>query len=82
MKPNKAIVELNLTKYNQVVDIEVPLDISVYELVCAVNQAFQLEQDTSNINTCHLKTEHPIGFFTSTQKLEECGIVNGTIIRI
>lgn len=62
------------------VDLEVPLDISANELVTALNTAYNLEIDTTNIKNCYLKAEKPIALLRGNKTLGEFGIRNGSII--
>ena len=60
MSKGTAIIVLNLTKKNITADIEVPLNISANEFVVALNSAYDLGIDTTNIKNCYLKAENPI----------------------
>ena len=50
------------------------------ELVIALNQAYGLGIDLSDITKCYLKTENPIALLKGNKTLEEFGLRNGTII--
>lgn len=82
MEQEKVIVVLNLMKQNRQLDLEIPLDISVYDLVSALKETFQLSIEIKNIHECYIRTENPIGFFKGKQILADCRIMNGTIINI
>lgn len=77
---NKVTVILNLVKRNISVDIEIPLDITVRELLIAMNYAFDLGIDTTDINQCYLKVENPIMLLRGNNPLSEWGLRNGSII--
>lgn len=62
-------------------DLEIPLDITAGDLVTALNKAYDLGIDTSDIKNCYLKTEHPTAFLKGNVKLSDLGVRNGTVIR-
>lgn len=75
-----AIVIFNAIKRNLFVDLEIPLNISASDLVNALNTAFQLDIDTSDIKNCYLKAENPIALLKGNKKLAEFGVRDGTVI--
>lgn len=77
---DKAIVIFNITKRNFQVDLEIPLNISANELVVALNTAYELGIDTTNVKNCFLKAENPIALLKGNRLLSEYGIRNGTVI--
>ena len=79
MEENVTIV-LNILNRNMSVDIEVPLFISANELVIALNSAYELGIDISDVKKCYLKAENPIAFLKGNKTLQEYGIRNGTVI--
>lgn len=74
------IAVLDLHKRKMKTDIEIPFDITANELVIALNQAFSLGLDTSNITECYLKTENPIALLKGNKTLREYKLRNGTVI--
>ena len=80
MGTERAIIVLNLIKRRQTFDLEVPRDISANELVIALNQAYELGIDISNIKNCYLKAENPIALLRGEKTLAEFGVRNGTRI--
>ena len=60
-----AIIIFHIHKEHRTVDLEVPLDLTAKELAAALNEAYGLGVDLSDINNCYLK---------------EFGVRNGTII--
>lgn len=80
MSKDKAIVIFNYIKKNKSVDLEVPLDITATDLVIALNTAYDLGIDTTNIKNCYLKAENPISLLRGNKTLAEYGIRNGSII--
>lgn len=80
MDKETAIIILNITKRNFTVDLEVPLDISANDLVNALNAAYDLGIDTSDIKNCYLKAENPIALLKGNKTLAEFGLRNGSVI--
>lgn len=80
MKNETAIVILNLHRRGFTVDIEVPLDITANDLVVALNSAYHLGIDTTNVKNCYLKAENPIALLRGNKTLAEFGIRNGSVI--
>lgn len=77
---NKAIIIFNITKRNFSVDLEIPLDISANDLVIALNSAYDLGIDISDVKNCYLKTENPIALLKGNKLLSDYGIRNATVI--
>lgn len=80
MNNDTAIVVLKVPKKNIFVDLQIPLDISANELVLALNAAYELGIDVSNIKDCYLKSENPIALLKGNKSLSEFGLRNGSII--
>ena len=80
MNTGSVIVRFCNLKMNQEIDLDVPLDISANELVIALNNAYELGIDISNVKKCFLKSENPIALLKGNKTLREYGIHNATII--
>ena len=80
MEKAAAIVEFVIPERKFTVDLEVPLFITANELVIALNTAYGLGIDTSDINNCYLKAENPIALLRGNKTLSEFGIRNGSTI--
>lgn len=80
MGRDKAVIIFKMHKRNQAVDLEVPLNITANEFVIALNTAYALDIDVSDIKNCYLKAENPIALLRGNKTLEEYGIRNGTVI--
>jgi len=80
MNKEKAIVIFNNKKNNMSIDLEIPLTISANELVEALNTAYELGIDVSDIKNCYLKSENPIALLKGNKPLAEYGIRNGSVI--
>lgn len=80
MRNNTAIVIFNITKRNFTVDLEVPLEISANDLVIALNTAYKLGINTTDIKSCYLKAENPIALLKGNKTLADFGLRNGSVI--
>lgn len=80
MNKETAIIIFNIIKRNFTVDLEIPLDISANDLVNALNSAYELGIDTSDIKNCYLKMENPIALLKGNKTLAEFGMRNGSVI--
>lgn len=80
MNNDTAVVVLKLLKRNQSVDLEVPLFITANELVTALNAAYELNIDLSDIKNCYLKAENPIALLRGNKTLADFGLRDGSII--
>ncbi len=80
MDKETVTVVFNMTKRNIVRDVEIPLYITANELVIALNEAYDLEIDTSNVKNCYLKAEKPIALLRGNKTLAEFGVRNGTTL--
>lgn len=80
MGHNSVNVIFNMHKRGISADVEIPLDISANEFVIALNAAYELGIDTSDIKCCYLKSENPIALIKGGKTLRELGIHNGSII--
>lgn len=80
MNKEKVIIIFNHIRKNRSIDLEVPLNITATDLVVALNTAYGLGIDTTNIKSCYLKAENPITLLRGNKTLAEYGIRNGSII--
>lgn len=80
MNKDTAIIIFNIIKRDFTVDLEVPLHISANELVVALNTAYDLGIDTTDIKNCYLKAENPIALLKGNKTLAEFGLRNGSVI--
>lgn len=61
-------------------DIEIPVDITVRELLVGLNEAFCLNIDLDDVKNCYLKIENPFKLLKGHMILRESGIRNGSTI--
>lgn len=80
MNKKTAIIIFNIIKRNFTVDLEVPLDISANDLVNALNTAYDLGIDTSDMKNSYLKMENPISLLKGNKLLADFGMRNGSVI--
>ena len=80
MNEETVTIIFNMKKRNAVKDIEIPLYITANELIIALNEAYDLKIDTSNVKNCFLKAEKPIALLKGNKTLAEFGVRNGTVI--
>lgn len=80
MSKGTAVIVFNIVKKNVSVDLEIPLNISANELVIALNSAYGLGIDITNIKNCYLKAENPIALLKGNKSLMEFGLRNGSVI--
>lgn len=76
----KIVVIFNILKRNETYDIEIPLNITTRELIVGLNQAFELELDTTDVKKCYLKVENPIMLLRGNKLLSEYELRNGSVI--
>lgn len=77
---NRIVVEFNNLKANTKVDIDIPTDISVRELLVGLNQAYGLNVDVGNVKECYLKSENPICLLRGNKTIGEFGLHDGSRI--
>lgn len=80
MNKDTAVVIFKNLKIHTSVDLEVPLNITANDLVEALNIAYDLGIDTSDIKNCYLKAENPIALLKGNKTLAEFGIRDGSVI--
>lgn len=80
MNSESAVVVFTITKQNFQTDLEIPLDISANDLVIALNSAYSLGINLSDINNCYLKCERPIALLKGNKTLADFGVRNGSEI--
>lgn len=78
MEQEKVTVIFNIPKRNFSVDLDIPLNITANDLFIALNDAYNLGVDITDINRCYLKAEKPIGFIKGNRMLGEFGLRDGS----
>lgn len=80
MKKETVVVRFYIEKRKVNIDLEIPLFISANDLVMALNSAYDLGIDTSDIKNCYLKSEQPIALLKGNKTLAQYGLRNGSCI--
>ena len=80
MNKESATIVFNMVKRKIVKDVEIPLYITANDLVVALNAAYDLGINTSNVKDCYLKSEKPIALLRGNKTLADFGVRNGTVI--
>ena len=80
MEKETAVIIFNIIQREFSADLEVHLEITANELVLALNTAYGLGIDTTDIKNCYLKSENPIALLRGNKTLKEFGIRNGSIV--
>ena len=62
----------------KVIDLDIPSSITAQEFIIAVNEAYGLGIDTTDIKSCHLQAENPIALVKGNKTLSDYGFRNGT----
>lgn len=83
MNKENVIINFNILRKNgetEIVDLEVPINITANELVIGLNAAYHLGINTENIKSCYLKAENPVALLRGSKELRDYKIMNGTNI--
>lgn len=83
MNRDRAVVLFRIYRKNgtkEEIDLDIPLTITVNELVVALNCAYHLGIDTENVTSCYLSSEYPTALLRGNKLLSEYGLMNGTKI--
>lgn len=77
-----AVVQVRFGKSHIERDIEIPLDISVNDLIRGLNTAYDLKIDVDDIRNCYIKMENPIALMRGNKLLYEYGMHDCSIINL
>ncbi len=77
-----AVIILDIKEKGLLRDIEVPLDITVYDLVTGLNTAYQLGIDVEDVRNCYLRMDNPIALLRGDKILRDYGMHNCSVIHI
>lgn len=78
---NKAIVILKAADGISK-DLEIPLNITIADLLSALNNIYNLSLSKEQLQTAYLKAENPVALLCGDRLLSEYGIHDGTIISL
>lgn len=76
-----AIVRFQNIKKHQLVDLEIPLDISADDLVYALNEAYSLGIKQGTASAGFLVCEQPTVLIRGKYSLRELGVRDGSLLR-
>lgn len=80
MGKETIIIKFINLKTAKEVDLDIPAAMPANELVIALNEAYSLGIDISDIKKCYLRAENPIALLRGNKTLDEFGLRNGTTI--
>jgi uncharacterized ubiquitin-like protein YukD len=80
MNNDRIVVIFHWHIRGQVIDIDIPLNITANELIVGLNEGLQLGMNIGDLSKCYLKTENPITLLKGNKTLREYGLHNGTVI--
>lgn len=80
LKEKQAIIIFKLAARREIYDVEVPLQITANELFHALNEAYALGADESNLTSCYLQAMNPIALLKGDKTLEEYGLRNASVV--
>ncbi len=80
MNRETARVQFFIRKRGFSADLEIPLYISANDLVIALNAAYSLGIDVSDMKNCYLQAENPIALLKGNKSLSAYGLHNGSEI--
>lgn len=63
-------------------DLDIPLDITLHELIVSLNVIFGITTDQRKMGLSHLSVENPIALMKGNRLLKEYGLHDGSIIHI
>ncbi|MCR4839228.1 MAG: hypothetical protein K5897_09915 [Eubacterium sp.] len=78
----RIILEVRLLQKAEHHDVEVSDEITAHELVKALNAAYELGINLTDIGKCFLRAENPIVLLKGNRRLYEFGVHTGTIINV
>ena len=77
---DKIVIVMNVPSRKIREDIEIPVDITVNELIRSVIQIYGLGMDQDNIFNYYLKADNPKALLKGDTTIAEYGLRNGTEI--
>lgn len=80
MEKDRVVVVFKCERKSIETDLEIPVSLTVSELVSALNSAYDLGVDTGDIKNCYLRAENPIVLLEGNRTLAEYGVRDGSIL--
>ena len=82
MDNDRIVVVLNIPRINKSFDIDIPIDITINELIIGLNEALYMGMNSEQIAQSYIKCENPIALLKGNKTIEECGLWNGSVINL
>lgn len=76
----KIIVQFERSKTGELIDLEIPLNITANELVHSLNEGLRLGIDINNVAENYLISENPVALLRGDILLEHFGLRDGSKI--
>lgn len=76
----KVVIIFERMRTHECFDIEVPLNITVNELLNGLNTGLQLGLNLEDVSQCYLSIENPIALMKGDHLLSDYNVHNGTKI--
>ena len=77
---DKIIVQFERSKTGELIDLEIPLNITANELVHSLNEGLKLDIDLNNVAENYLVSENPVALLRGDIVLENLGLRDGSKI--
>lgn len=78
----RAVIQLNIIATGQSHDVDVPLDITAFELLEGLNEAYDLGLTSIDPVDCYVKAENPTVLMHGKKTLGQYGIFDGSVVNI
>lgn len=78
----RAVIQLNITATGETHDVDVPLDITAYELREGLNEGYGLGLAHEDPVNCYVKAENPTVLMHGKKTLAQHGIMDGSVVYI
>lgn len=77
---DKIIVQFERKKTGEILDLEIPGNITANELIYSLNEGLSLGLDLNNVAENYLISENPVALLRGDTLLENLGVHNGSKI--
>ena len=79
---DRAVVVVRREKDRSEKDLDIPLDITLHEVISALYSIYGIEMDEGRMGMKHLSAENPIVLLKGNMMLKEYGLHDGSILYI
>lgn len=77
---DKIIVQFERKKTGEILDLEIPMNITANELLYSLNEGLNLGLDLNSVAENYLISENPVALLRGDTLLEKYGLHNGSKI--